>query len=150
MFIFLCFPFFVFNRKTLFFPLKKAILVYLALFLFSLFWTSPFFSFSFFVSLSCSFLSSLLPVFHFCFWFLLFLSVYLFFSFKLFFCFFFFFCLLSCFVLNHKIWFVFALHRVFLLCLFYFIALVFCYFFDFWKPIKNISETNGNSKNSNY
>ena len=43
------------------------------LFLFSLFWASPFFPFSF--SLSCSFLSSFLPVFHFCFWFLLFLFV---------------------------------------------------------------------------
>ena len=55
----------------------------------------PFFPFSFFVSLSWSFHSSFVPVFHFCFWFLLFLSVYLLFLSSCSFVFLFF-CLLSC------------------------------------------------------
>ena len=43
--------------------------------------------------------------------------------------------------LNHNLRFVFALHLVFLWLLFsVFVAFIFCYFFDFWKPIKNISE----------
>ena len=104
----------------------------------------------FFVSLSlslCSFLSSFLSVSHFCIWFLVFFFYVLFvFSFKLFFCssvfLLFSACCLNSFVLNHNLRFVFALHLVFSLLLFFFVfvAFIFCYFFDFWKPIKNISE----------
>ena len=86
-------------EKKLFLPLKKAILcvcfLCLPLFLFSLFWASPVFTFSFFVSLSlslslplsCYFLSSFLSVSHFRIWFLLFLLFCLRFGFKMFFCF---------------------------------------------------------------
>ena len=55
-----------------------------------------------------------------------------------------FFCLFSCFVLNHDIRFVFALHL--LLLLFLFFALVFCYFLIFGYLSKNISRKIGNSK----
>ena len=85
-FVFFCsFPFFAFNRKTLFFPLKRAFFVYFLCFSFFLpqpFLTSPFFCFSFSVSLlllsfflpSClSFLLSFcflfLSLFHFSFFF---------------------------------------------------------------------------------
>ena len=71
---FLCF----FNRKIMFSPPEKAILfVYLCfpLLLFSLCLGLPLFSLSLSLSLSCSCFSCFLPVFHFCFWFLLYLSV---------------------------------------------------------------------------
>ena len=74
-------------------------------------------------------------------------------------CFFYLFCLLLCFkmlfwfcffvfllvvlfVCNHHVGFIFALHLVFLLLLLFFCSSCFpillC--FDFWKPVKNISE----------
>ena len=69
---FLCFPLFVFSidKKTCFPPKKRSFFVYfqcLPLFLFSLFWASPLCSLSLSLSLSCLFLSSFLPVFHFLF-----------------------------------------------------------------------------------
>ena len=71
---FCSFPFFAFNRRTLFFPLKRAFFVYFLCFSFFLpqpFLTSPLFCFSFSVSLSlslsCSCLSFFLLVFIFCF-----------------------------------------------------------------------------------
>ena len=116
MFIYLCFP----------------------LFLFSLVWASPFFSFSLSLSLSCYFLSSLLPVFS---------SLFLVLSFS--FCLacflvedvmlFFFFCLLSSFVLNHHVWFIFALYLVFFFLLFLvFVAFIFCNFLNFGHLSKNL------------
>ena len=72
---FVCFPFFDLNRKPLLLPPKKAIFVYLSVFPFvSLqpFWGLPRFPLSLSLSLTCSFLSSFLPVFHFCFSLLLF------------------------------------------------------------------------------
>ena len=132
-FAFLFFAFLI--EKPVFTPKKGAFLcifLCLPLFLFSLFGPPPF-SLSLSLSLSCSFLSSFLSVSHFCIWFLLFLFVLFAFLFQdvtLFLFFFFFFCLLSCFVLNHKISFLFPLHLVFYCCCFFvFVALVFCYFF---------------------
>ena len=72
-----CFSFWVSNRKTVF-PLKKGIFcLFLSVSLcFSLaFFGPPPFSLSLFLSLSCSFLSSFLPVFHFFFLVLVFLFV---------------------------------------------------------------------------
>ena len=52
-----------------------------------------------------------------------------------------FFCLLSCVFLNHNISFLFALHLVFWLLLFFvFVAFIFCYFSNFGNLSKNISE----------
>ena len=150
-----CSPFFVLNRKSLFSPEKRQ-LVFICLcfplFLFSLFWASPFLPFLFlclslslYLSLSLSLVLFFRPSFQFfsmfCFWFLLFLFV-LFASWlkMLFSFFFFFFCLLSCFVLNHHVWYIFALHLVFLLLFFVFVALVFCNFFIFG----NLSKTSLN------
>ena len=91
-----------------------------------LFGPPPFFPFSFFVSLSFFFCSCFLPVFHFCFWFLLYLSVLFLFQDVILFLFF---CLLSCFVLNHHVWFLVALHLVLFFLLFLaFVAFIFCYF----------------------
>ena len=139
---FLCF----FNRqRTWFFPLKRAFLFIfhcLPLFLVSLFWASPpFFHFSFFVSLL--FFSFFLPsclsfsLSGSCFFFLLcLLFVVSRCSFVLFFC------LLSCVVLNPSISFLFDLHLVFWLLLLFVCSSCFAIllFFDFWKPVKNISE----------
>ena len=108
-FVFFCFPlpflYLLFNRKTLFSPLKKAIFVYLSVFPFVSLLPClglPLFSLSLSLSLSCYFLSSFLPVFS---------SLFLVLSF--YFCLvcflvqdvmlFFFFCLLSSFVLNHHV-----------------------------------------------
>ena len=80
------------------------------------------------LSLSCSFLVSFLSVFHFCLWFLLFLFVLFAFFFEVV-LWFLLFCLLSCFVLNHNISFVFALHLLpsfcscFLFCLLWFFGI---------------------------
>ena len=66
----------------------------------------------------------------------------------MFFCFCFF-CLLSCVVLNHNISCLFALHLVFWLLLFFvLLALLFCCFLIFGNLSINISEKNGNWKNS--
>ena len=132
-FCFCCYSllfFFGFNRKRLFFTLRKGIFVYLSVspFLSLLpFWASPFFTFSFFVSLLffLFFLSFLFLIsvsgscFLFFFYLFLFQDVILFM----------FFCLLSCFVLNQNISCVFPLHLVFYCCCFFvFVALVVCYF----------------------
>ena len=112
------------------------------LFLFLSFFELPPFSRSLSLSLSCYF-SCFLSVFQFCIWFLFFPFVFasLFQDVLLVF-FVFFFCFLSCFVLNHHVGFLFALHLVFWLLLFFVpLALLFCRcFFDFWKPVKNFSE----------
>ena len=72
---FFFFLYLLFNRKTLFFPLKRQFLfIYLCfpLFLFSLVWASPFFPFSFIVSFSyfflpsCFFISLSVSFFSFC------------------------------------------------------------------------------------
>ena len=94
------------------------------------FWASPFFPFLFLcLSLSLSLVICFLPSFLFSF---LFLVLALFFV-----CFlvqdvilFVLFCLLSCLVLNHLVWFLFALYLVFLLLLFLFLLL--SYFVIFW------------------
>ena len=141
---FLCFPFFVFfNRQKICFPPKNGHLLFifqcLPLFLFSLFGASPlFFPFSFFVSLL--FFSFFLPscfLFSLCgsCFFLFVVFAFLFQDVLLFL----FFCLLSCVVLNHNISFLFALHLVFWLLLL-FCSFAILLFFDFWKPVKNISE----------
>ena len=119
------------------------ILLCFPLFLFSLFLAFPFFTFCFFVSLSL-FLIFFLP----CFLFLIYVSGSCFFCFCCV-CFlvsrcylvvvFFFFCLLSCFVLSHNLRFDFALHRVFLLLFFVFVAFIFCLFLFFATYQKNIS-----------
>ena len=142
---FLCFPFFFLIDKKTCFPPKKGHVLFivqcLPLFLFSLFGASPLkFPFSFFASLLL--FSFFLPsCFSFslsgsCFFFLLCL-LFLFQDVLLFLLF----CLLSCVVLNHNISFIFALHLVFWLLLFFcsscFAILL---FWDFWKPVKNISE----------
>ena len=136
----ICFAFFVFNRKTLCFSPKKGILLFIILcfplFILSLFGASSFFTFFFFVSLV--FFSFFLPfcfsflylvlAFSFCYVSFIFLGVLLFL----------FFCLLSCFVLNHNLRFVFALHLGFLILLFFvFVAFIFCYFLIFG----NLSKT---------
>ena len=101
------------------------------------FWGLPpfhflFLSFSLSLSLSCSFLSSFLSVSHFCIWFLLFLFVLFVFFFQVVLLFLFSACCLSCFALNHNLRFVFALHLVFSLLLFFvFVAFVFCYLLIF-------------------
>ena len=149
LFCFFCFPFFVLNRKKkpVFAPKKGNFCLFICVSLcFSLaFLGLPlFFPFSFFVSLlffsfflpSCFSFLFLVLAFSFCFVCFLVQDVILFL----------FFCLLSCFVLNHHVWFLFALHLVFLLLFFVFVALVFCNFFDFWLPIKNISQKFGNCK----
>ena len=155
LFSFLCFPFFVFNRKTLLSHWKRPFWsVYLCfpLFLFSLFWTSPFFPFLFLclslcLSLSCSFLSSCVPVFHFCFWFLLFLSVYLLFLPSCSFVFLFSACCLVLFWIIRFDLFLFCI--LFSCCCFcfLFLDLVFCYFW-FLETNQKTSLKNGNSKNS--
>ena len=140
---FLCFPFLVFNWKPLFSSPQKTVLLFIflcfPLFLFSLFWASPFFTFSFSLSLSLSllfvsfFLASCFScqflVLAFCYWFVcvLFQDVLLFL----------FFCLLSCFVLNHNLRFAFILHLLLLLFLFWLISY---FLFLLWQPLKNISE----------
>ena len=96
---FSCFSFLslFFMGKPGFSP-KKGIFVYLCvslLCLFSLFLASPF-SLSLSLSVSCSFLSSFLPVSHVSFWFLLFAFALLLLVSRC--CFVFVFCLLSCFV----------------------------------------------------
>ena len=61
---------------------------------------------------------------------------------------FFFFCLLSSFVLNHHVWFIFALYLVFFFLLFLvFVAFIFCNFLDFGYLSKNISEKLDIAKN---
>ena len=116
------------------------------MFLFSPFLASPFFTLSFFVSLSLSlllFIFSFLPVSHVSFWFLFFVFVLFASCFKMLF-FILFFCLLSSFVLNQNIGFVFDLHLVFLLLFF---VLLSRHFSDFWLPIKkNIFPKNGYCK----
>ena len=111
----------------------------------------PPFSLSLSWCLSCSFLSSFLPVSHFCILFLLFLFVV--FAFFLSSCssVFVFLLVVLCF-LNHNISFLFALHLVFWLLLFFFVfvAFIFCYFLNFGNLSKNISEINGNWKNSKH
>ena len=110
------------------FPLKRAFFVYLCLplFLFSLFWPPPL-SLSLYLSLSCYFLSSFLPVSHVSFWF----------------CFLILFCLL----LVSRFYFVFViLFRIIILDLFciascFIVVVVFCFcccFFilSIWLPIK--------------
>ena len=105
---FSCFPFFVLNRKTLFLPLTRQFLfIYLCfpLFLFRLFWPPPFFPFSFFVYLLlfsfflpfCFSFLFLVLAFSFCFVCFLVQDVILFF----------FFCLLSCFESSRLISFCF-------------------------------------------
>ena len=102
--LFFCFPFFVLNRKNLFWRLKRPFLfIYLCfpLFVFSLFGPPPFSPFSFFVSLvffsffllSCFSFLFLVLAFSFCFVCFLVQDVILFF----------FICLLSWFVLNHHV-----------------------------------------------
>ena len=115
------------------------------------------FSLSLSLSLSLCFFSLSLSLFFFlfsfpfCFSFLhLFLVFYIFVLFVFLSCFsVLVFWLLSCFVLNHNLRFGFVLHFVFsllllllLLLFFVFVAFMFFFliFFDFWKPIKNISE----------
>ena len=130
------------------FPPKTAIFVHFLcfhLFLFSPFWPPPV-SLSLSLSLSCPFLSSLLPVSHVDFWFLLFVIGLLVFCFKMFFCLLFF-CLLCCFILNHNHRLVFTLHRILCCCCFFvFVAFIFCYFLSFGYPSKNISQKHGNRK----
>ena len=113
-----CFPFFALTRKPCFWPPKGLFRLFLCVslcFSLALFGPPPLSSFLFLWSLSCSFISSFLPVSRFCFWFLLFLFVLFAFLFQdvillLFF-------VLSCFVLSHDVWFIFALYLVFLLLL---------------------------------
>ena len=107
----------------------------------SAFFLPPHFSLSLYLSLSCSYLSSLLPVSRVTFWFLRFVIGLFAFCFKMFFCFCFLivvsFLLVVLFVLNHNLIFVFALHLVFLLLLFFFYisySLIFSYL------SKNLSE----------
>ena len=132
LFAFFCIFFFAFlslfkkfnrQKKTVFPPKEGILFIFqcLPLFLFSLFGASPLFSLSLSLSLSCSFLSSFLPVFHFLFLVLAFsFCCVCFFVSRCSFVFvFFFFCLLSCVVLNHNISFLFALHLVFWLLLFF-------------------------------
>ena len=60
---------------------------------------------------------------------------------------FFFFCLLSSFVLNHHVWFIFALYLVFFfLLVLVFVAFLFCNFLNFGYLSTNISENIGNCK----
>ena len=62
---------------------------------------------------------------------------------------FFFFCLLSSFVLNHHVWFIFALYLVFFFLLFLaFVAFIFCNFLNLGYLSKNISETLEIAKNT--
>ena len=125
------------------------ILLCFPLFLFSLFLASPFFTFSFFVSLllfsfflaSC--FSFLFLVLAFCFCCVCFFVSRCYFVFV-------FFCLLSCFVLNHNLRFVIALHLVFLQLLFLFCCFHILLFLIFgYLSSKNISENFGNCKNKN-
>ena len=134
---------FFYRQKTCFPPKKGHFLFIFSVSLsFSLafFGPPPFLPFLFIcLSLVLLFLPSFL-FFIFSFWFLLFHFVV--FVFLVSRCsFVFVFCLLSCVVLNHNISFIFALHLVFWLLLFFcsscFAILL---FFDFWKPVKNISE----------
>ena len=144
--------FFVMDKNKPVFPLKKGTfcLFFSVSLCFSLTFLGlpPLSSLSLSLSLSCSFLSSFLPVFHFLFLVLVFFCCVCFFLFQdvlLFLLF----CLLSCVVLNHNISFIFALHLVFWLLLFFvLVAFIFCYFLIFGNLSKNISEKHGNSKNS--
>ena len=94
------------------------------------------------------FLASFLSVSDFCIWFLLFPFVFCFFVSRC--SFVFFFCFLSCFILNHHVGFLFALHLVFWLLLLFVVllALLVCCFLIFGNLSTNFSEKNGNSKNS--
>ena len=135
---FLCF--FAFLALTLieepWFPPKKGhfllfIFLCFPLSLFSLFLASPFLVFSFFVSLSlylslsCSYLSSLLPVSHVAFWFLPFVIGLFAFSFKMLFCVY---CSACCLVL-----FWITIFDMVLLCILFSCCLFcFCCFHIFW------------------
>ena len=159
-FVFFCFCFFFFAFLSLFlidkkncFPLKKGhfCLFFSVSHCFSLafFGPPPILPFLFLcLSLVLFFRPSFL-FFIFSFWFLLFLFVVFAFLFQdvLLFLFFSACCLVL--FLNHNMSFLFALHLVFWFLLFFcsscFAILL---FFDFWKPVKNISEKNGNWKNS--
>ena len=136
-----------FNRKTLFSPLKKAILficLCFPLLLFSLCLGLPLFSLSLSLSLSCSFFSCFLPVFHFCFWFLLYLSV-LFFVSRCYFVFVFLLVVLLCFESSCLISCCFA-SCFLLLVVFGFCCFHILLFVDFNYLSKNISEKFGNCK----
>ena len=124
---FLCF---LIDKKPVF-PLKKAFFVYfqcLPLFLFSLFWASPFLPFLFLcLCLVIVFLPSFL-FFIFSFWFLLFLFVvFAFFCFKMFFCF----CFSACCLVLFSI----ITFHLFLLCILFsgccFFVLLLSYFVIF-------------------
>ena len=128
-------------EKNPVFPPKKGIFVYF--FCVSLCFSLALFHFLLFLCLSLSLLACFLPFcfFHFCFWFFLFLFVL--FTFVV--LWFLLFCLLSCFVLNHNLSVVFALHLLSSFCsCFLFCLLWFFVFFDFGKPNKNIFKKNGN------
>ena len=130
-------------EKNLFSPQERAFFVYF--FCVSLCFSLAFFELPpFSLSLSLSLLLFfLLPSFLFfifvsgsCFLFLLFASLL---QDVLLFLFVFFFCFLSCFVLNHHVGFMFALHLVFWLLLSLFFLL--CYFVVFFWILGNLSKT---------
>ena len=145
---FLCLFFICFLLGKPCFPPKKGnfcLFICVSLcFSLALFGPPLFFPFSFFVSLSCYFLSSFLPVFSS-------LVLLLYFSFCLV-CFLvqdvvFLFCLLSSFVLNHHVWFIFALYLVFFFLLFLvFVAFIFCIFGILATYQKTSTEKFGNCK----
>ena len=138
----ICFPFFAFNRTTLFPPpppKKKAFLIIflcLPLFLFGFFWASPFFIFSFFVSLSlslsCFCPSSFLPVSHVSFWFLFFVFVLFASCFKMLFWFCFLIVVLLCSESLYLIWFCFASYFLGVV-VFVFVVFVFSFLASYQK-----------------
>ena len=142
------FPFFALNRKTLFFcpPKRQLLFIYLCfpLFLFSLFWASPFFPFLFLcISLVLLFLPSFLffisvsgSCFSFCVSLLLGSRFYFVFPFLI--------VVLFCFVSSCLIYFCFV-SCFFVVVFFVLVAFIFCIFY-FGYLSKNLSEKIGNCK----
>ena len=141
----ICFPLCASTRKETCFPPNKGnfcLFFYVSLcFSLAVFWPPRY---SFFLSLSFLLFSFFLPVAHVNFWFLLLFLFYWIFVSRCSFVFVFLLVVLFCSESQHYIYISF-LHFVFLLLLLFLVFVL--VFFEFWRPIKNISQNFGNSEN---